>query len=113
MQGLPELIGQLFEDALALARAEVRLAKSRVYDLLRRSRTALVLLASAFLFVQGAVVAVMLGLVLALTPLVGAALAGLILLVAGLAVAGLLAWLAVRHIGGPAEKAPSPAETSS
>jgi hypothetical protein len=107
MQGLPALIGQLFEDALSLAKAEVRLAKARVYDLLRRSRTALVLLMAAFLIVQGAVVALMLALVLTLAPLVGPAFAGLILLAAGLVLAGLLGWLALRQIAGPAEKVPA------
>lgn len=104
MHSLPGLIGQLFDDALALVRAEVRLAKSRAYDLLRRSRTALVLLGAAFLFALGSMVALMLGLVLALAPLVGAALAGVILLVIGMAIAGLLVWLAMRQIGGPPEK---------
>ncbi len=105
MQGLPGLIGQLFDDGLALVRAEVRLAKSRAYDLLRRSRVALGLLAAAFLVALGSIVALVLGLVLALAPLVGAALAGVILLAAGLAISGLLVWLAMREIGGSPEKA--------
>lgn len=104
MRGLPGLIGQLFDDSLALARAEVRLAKSRAYDLVRRSRIALMLLAAGFLIALGSIVALMLGLVLALAPLVGAALAGIILLVAGLAIAGLLVWLAMRQIGGSPDK---------
>jgi hypothetical protein len=109
MHGLPGLIGQLFDDALALAWAEVRLAKSRAYDLLRRSRIALALLAAAFLIALGSIVALMLGLVLALAPLVGAALAGVILLVAGLGISGLLVWLAMREIGGsPGKTTPKP-----
>jgi hypothetical protein len=108
MLGLPALIGQLFEDALALARAEVRLGKARAYDLLRRSRTALILLIAALLLVQGAVMALMIGLVLALAPLVGPAFAGLILMALALLLAALLAWLAVRHIATPQEK-PAPA----
>jgi hypothetical protein len=115
MLGLPALIGQLFEDALSLAKAEVRLAKARVYDLLRRSRTALILLVAALLLVQGSMVALMLGLVLTLAPLVGPAFAGLILLAAGLVLAGLLGWLALRHIAAPAEKsvpAPIPTEVT-
>ncbi|MGN6123353.1 MAG: phage holin family protein [Sphingomonas oligoaromativorans] len=107
MLGLPGLIGQLFEDALALARAEVRLAKSRAYDVLRRSRTALVLLGCALMLVQGAIVALMLGFVLALAPIVGPAWAGVILLVAALVLAGLLGWAAIHHIAGPREKAAS------
>ncbi len=106
--GLPGLIGQLFEDALALARAEVRLAKSRAYDLLRRSRTALLLLGCALMLVQGAIVALMMGFVLALAPIVGPAWAGLILLATAMVLAGLLGWLAVHHLAGPREKAPAP-----
>src|ERR1700754_243536 len=115
MLGLPALIGQLFEDALALARAEVRLGKARAYDLLRRSRTALVLLVGALLLVQAAVIALVLGLVLTLVPLVGPAFAGLILMAAALLLAALLAWLAVRQIAVPADKAappPLPTETA-
>jgi hypothetical protein len=109
MRDLPGLVGQLFDDVLALARAEVRLAKSRAYDLLRRSRAALALLAAAFLIALGSIVALMLGLVLALAPLVGATLAGIILLVTGFAVSALLVWLAMRQIGEPRGKAtPTP-----
>lgn len=104
MLGLGGLIGQLYEDARTLARAEVRLAKSRALALLRRSRTAILLLAAAACVALASIVALMLGLVLALAPLVGAAFAGLILLVAGLATAGLLAWIAIRLVAGPAEK---------
>jgi membrane protein implicated in regulation of membrane protease activity len=94
----------LLEDALALARAEVRLGKARAYDLLRRSRVAILLLGCALLLVQGAVAAAMLGFVLALTPVVGPAWAGLILFVAALLLAALLGWLALRYIAGPSEK---------
>lgn len=107
MLGLGGLIGQLIEDARTLARAEVRLLKSKAFALLKRSRNAIVLLVIAACLAFASLVALMLGLVLALVPLVGAALAGVILLVAGLALAGLLAWIAIRLLAGP-EPRPEP-----
>jgi type III secretory pathway component EscS len=104
MLGLGVLIGQLTEDARALAQAEVKLLKSRALDLFRRSRIAIILLVIAACLAFASVVALMLGLVLALAPLVGAALAGVILMVGGLVFAALLGWLAVRLLAGPPRK---------
>lgn len=101
MLGLGGLIGQLIEDARALARAEIDLVKSKGLALLRRSRIAIVLLLIAACLAFASVVAVMLGLVLALAPLVGAALAGVILMIGGLAMAAFLGWLAIRLLAGP------------
>lgn len=109
MLGLGGLVGQLVEDARALLRAEVLLAKSRTLALLRRSRAAIILLAAAGCVAFASVVALMLGLVLALAPLVGAAWAGVILLVAGFVVAGVLSWIAIRLLAGPPEKSKSDA----
>jgi len=104
MLGLGGLIAQLIEDGRALARAEIDLLKSKGLALLRRSRIAVILLLIAACLAFASVVALMLGLVLALAPLVGAALAGVILLVAGLAMAALLGWLAIRLLAGPPRK---------
>lgn len=102
INGLSGLFGQLVEDARALARAEVALAKARVVATLRRSRSAALLLLAAACILLASVVALMLGLVLALAPLVGPAWAGLILMVAGVCTAALLGWIAVRLISRPA-----------
>jgi type III secretory pathway component EscS len=102
--GLGGLIGQLCEDARALVRAEIQLAKSRTLALLRRSRAAIMLLALAGCVAFASVVALMLGLVLALAPLVGPTLAGVILLIAGLVVSGVLGWIAIHLLAGPPEK---------
>jgi len=102
--GLPALLRQLIDDARNVARAETRLFKARVFDFVRRSRSAIILLLAALLAVQGAVVALMVGLVLQLAPIVGAAFAGAIVMVAVLLVAGLLAWTAVRLFSGSAAK---------
>jgi hypothetical protein len=104
MLGLGALIGQLWDDGRALAHAEARLLKSKAFAILRRSRTAILLLLVAAILAFASVVALMLGLVLALVPFVGAVLAGVILLVGGLAVAGLLSWIAIRLIAGPPPK---------
>jgi len=109
MQGLPGLIGQLIEDARALARAEVRLAKSRAYALIRRSAMALALFGIAFMIAQAAIVALLLGLVLALVPAVGAVLAGVIILAGGLMIAGLLAWIGARILLAKLSSSPTEA----
>ena len=102
--GLPALLRQLINDARNVARAETRLLKARVFDFIRRSRSAIILLLAALLAVQGAVVALMVGLVLQLAPLVGAAWAGVIVMGAILLIAGLLAWSAIRLLTGSAAK---------
>ena len=111
MLGLGGLITQLIEDARALARAEVDLIKSKGLALFRRSRIAIVLLVIAACLAFASVVALMLGLVLALVPFVGAALAGVILMLGGLAMAALLGWLAIRLLAGPPRK-PEPETTT-
>ena len=100
--GLPALLRQLIDDARAVVRAEARLIKARIFDFVRRSRSAIILLLAALFAVQGAVVALMVGLVLQLAPLVGAAWAGVIVMAAVLLVAGLLAWIALRIFTRPA-----------
>ena len=100
--GLPALLRQLIDDARNLARAEIRLVKARAFDLIQRSKVAILLLIVALLAVQGAVVALMVGLVLQLAPLVGAAWAGVIVMAALLLLAGLLAWGALRQFSSPA-----------
>lgn len=96
--GLTELLTRLFEQGQQLARAEVRLAKQKIYDRVRRARTAALLLLAAFVLVQAGVVALLVGLVMALAKVTGPAWAGVILLAIGLALAGLLAFAAYRLI---------------
>lgn len=107
--GLPALLKQLIDDARNVVRAEVHLVKARGFDLVRRSRSAIVLLVVALLAVQGAVVALMVGLVIQLAPLVGGAGAGVIVMAIVLLIAGLLAWAALRIFTRPAN---STTETS-
>jgi hypothetical protein len=99
------LISRLFEDAVSVAKAEVQLAKSKAFAKLQGAKIAIGLVFVALLIVQAALTACFVGLVMGLVPLVGAWLAALILLIAGLAVAGLLGWLALRQISAPGEVA--------
>lgn len=101
MLGLGSLLGQLLEDARALARAEIELVRSKAFALLRRSRTAILLLLAAAGLALASLVALLVGLVMQLAPLVGPAFGGVIVLVGGLLIAGLLGWLATRRIAGP------------
>jgi hypothetical protein len=100
--GLPTLLRRLIDDACNVARAELRLVKARTYDLIRRSRTAILLLIVALLALQGAMIALVVGLVLQLVPLVGAAWAGVIVMAALLLIAGIFAWSAMRQFSSPA-----------
>jgi hypothetical protein len=115
MLGIGGLIGQLIEDLRGLARAEVRLFKSKAFDVVRRYRTAIILLLGAAGIAFASLIALLLGFVMALAPLVGAALAGVIVLAGGCAIAGVLAWIAIRLLAGPnvkpatAPPAPDPA----
>ena len=100
MLGLGSLIGQLVEDARDLVRAEIQLARSKASALLRRSRAAIVLLLLAACLAFASLVALLVGLLMQLAPLVGPALGGVIVLIGGLLLSGVLAWLAVRQFAG-------------
>jgi hypothetical protein len=108
MLGLGGLISQLIEDARDLVRAEIKLLKSKAFDLLHRSRNAIILLAGALCLIFASLVALMLGFVLALARLVGPAWSGLIVFAVGTLLAGLLGWLAARSL--TAGKATDPKE---
>lgn len=99
------LISRLFEDAIAVAKAEFQLAKSKAFAKLQGAKIAIGLVFGALLIVQAALSACFVGLVIGLVPLVGAWLAALILLLGGLAVAGVLGWLAMRQISAPGKAA--------
>jgi hypothetical protein len=97
---LPALIARLFQETLDVGRAEIQVAKSRLFARLRAAKTGLALLIVALLFALSALIGLILGLVLALVPLVGAALAGVIVSVGGLVVAGLFGWIGARLLSG-------------
>lgn len=95
---IPQLVGQLLQDGVALARAEVQLFKSRVSTRIAAARTGLIFLAAAGVVAIVSLIALVTGLVLALLPYVGAALAGVIVMVGGLLIAGILGWIGAGHL---------------
>jgi hypothetical protein len=98
--GLPALITRLFHEALEVGRAEARLAKTRALARLRAAKFGLILLAAALLFAMSGLIALILGLVMALATYVGAALAGVIMLVVTSLIAGILAYAGVKLLSG-------------
>lgn len=97
-RAIPQLVTQLLHDGVALARAEVQLAKSRVSVRLAAAKSGIIYLAAAALVAVLALIGLVVGIVLALTPLVGGLLAGLIVLAVGGALAGVLGWLGIRRL---------------
>ena len=76
-ESIGELIGRLVEDGKGVARAEIDYYRALAATKVGEARA---------------------GLILSLAPLVGPGLATLIVIVVALALAGLLGWLAYRHL---------------
>jgi hypothetical protein len=97
---LPALLTRLYQDAVGVVHAEIRLAKSKALSRVRAARTGLILLGAAAIVALSALGGLVTGLVIALVPLVGGVLAGLIVLAGGLILAGLLGWIGARALSG-------------
>jgi len=92
------LIGRLVEDGKAYARAEIGYYRTLAASKLAEAKLGLLLGATALVLALCTVTALLVGLILSLAPLVGAGWATLIVVLAALALSGLLGWLAYRHI---------------
>lgn len=103
---LPGLIAQLLQDGVAVARAEIRLGKARVTSRLVAARTGLILLVIAGIVALLSLIGLVVGLVMALAEVVNPALAGLIVMAVGLAIAGVFGWLGARRLSGRPVPAP-------
>ncbi|MES2095739.1 MAG: phage holin family protein [Pseudomonadota bacterium] len=97
-ESLPSLVGRLVDDGEQFIRAELKLYRARLFARLNEVRSAIILGVGAIALTQAVLVAALVGLLLALLPLVGTPLAVLIVIVLGLAVAGVMGWLAWRLI---------------
>jgi type III secretory pathway component EscS len=105
MLGLADLIAQAIRDGKAAVRAEVDLVKARFADRFRRARTGIILIVIALVIAHAAMIGLVVGLVMGLASLVGATLAGVIVLVVGLLVAGILGWIAASLLSRPSPEA--------
>lgn len=97
-ESIGELIGRLVEDGKGVARAEIDYYRTLVATKVGEARAGLILGIAALVIALCSVTALLVGLILSLTPLIGPALATLIVIVVALALAGLLGWLAYRHV---------------
>ncbi|AJP71498.1 phage holin family protein [Sphingomonas hengshuiensis] len=97
-EGLGELLGRLVEDGKGVARAEIGYYYAVFRSKLRDISAGLWMGAVALGLAMAAAIALIVGLVLTLTPIVGPGFATLIVVVVTGALAGLMAWLAWRHV---------------
>ena len=97
-----ELVHQLVEQGKSYAQAELGLAKAIATAKAETFKVPAILLGTAFLLLQAAFGVLGIGLFLALLPLMGPLLAGIVAFLIFAGLAGGLAFLAVRQIGGDA-----------
>lgn len=97
-EGVGTLIARAVADGRAYANAEIGYWRALAADRVADVRSLAIFGVAALLVVNAAVIALILGLLLVLTPLVGPGLATLIVVLAFLALAGLLGWLALKHL---------------
>lgn len=92
------IVSRLIDEGRDYAKAEANLLKAVASDRARALRVPAALLGAALLFVQGAVSILCVAAFLALLPLLGPGLAGLVAFAAALGVAGALAMVAVTRL---------------
>ena len=97
-ESIGALLSRLVEDGKSFARAEIGYYRTLVLAKLGEATGGLVLGVVALVLVLSAVTALLVGLILTLATLVGPGFATLIVILATLVVAGLLGWLAYRHM---------------
>ena len=95
-----ELVHQLVEQGKAFAQAELGVAKAVAASKAQSFKVPAILLGTAFLLLQAAFGVLGVALFLALLPLMGPLLAGIVGFLIFAALAGGLAYLAVKKIGG-------------
>jgi hypothetical protein len=97
-ESIGDLVGRLAEDAKRYGQAEIEYYRTLVRERLRAGRTGLWMGGAAIGLANAAGVALVVGLVMTLTPLVGPGWATLIVVVTASALAGLMGWLAWQQI---------------
>jgi cell division protein FtsW (lipid II flippase) len=95
---IPNLVGRLIDDGEEFVRAELKLYRARALARLDSARNAIILVVIALSLAQAVIVAALVGALILLRPEVGPGWATAIVVVGGLALAGLLAWLALRQV---------------
>jgi hypothetical protein len=102
-----ELFGRLGEDGRAFVRAEIGLVKAIARHRIGAARNGVIALVAGILLLNAALITLIVSIALALAPLVGSLLAGLITFAGTALVAALLAWWGAGRmsaLGGDAEE---------
>lgn len=97
-ESIVALFSRLVDDAETFVRAEIRLYRANLLERLTEARTAIIMILTAFLLAQSAIIALLVGLVVILRPMLGAVGATATVVVSAITIAGLLAWLAIDKI---------------
>lgn len=92
------LFGQLVEHGEAFVRAEVALYRAQAGQKLLSARTAAILFVAALTILQGALIALIIGLMIALAPALGTGWAILAVVGGAAVIAALLAWAGVASL---------------
>lgn len=95
-----QLFTQLVDDGKRFAQAEIELYKAKAQEKAEPIKWAAILGGAAATLALGALIALLVGLILALSPQVGPLGATLIVVVTTLALAGVLGYLAYQRIAG-------------
>ncbi len=97
-ESIVALFSRLVDDAETFVRAEIRLYRANVFARLTEARTAIIMILTAFLLAQSAIIALLVGLVVILRPILGAVGATATVVIGAITVAGLMGWLAIAKI---------------
>lgn len=97
-ESIVALFSRLVDDAETFVRAEIRLYRANLFERLTEARTAIVMILTAFLLAQSAIIALLVGLVVILRPMLGAVGATATVVIGAITIAGLLAWVAIDKI---------------
>ncbi|HEX4693373.1 phage holin family protein [Sphingomonas sp.] len=97
-ESIPTLVTRLIDEGEEFVRAELRLYRARVLSRVDEARNAIILAVIAFSLAQAVLVAALVGLLIVLRPLLGPGGATGVVIVLGLALAGLLGFMAWRQL---------------
>ncbi|WP_235535039.1 phage holin family protein [Sphingomonas sp. Leaf339] len=99
--GITTLIGRLVDDSRHVVSAEIGLYKAKVSERIAAYKSAVAFFAVAGVLALAALIALLVGLIMSLTPLVGPWLATGIVVVVVLAMAGSLAFIGKGKLAAP------------
>lgn len=104
-ESLPSIVARLADDARHLAKAEIALQKARIGDKVTAYRRSAIFFAGAGVLALAALIALLVGAIMALATVMHPAFATLVVVVVTLAIAGMLAFVGKSHLASKPEPA--------